>query len=102
MKLGPHRTSSPGNTEIVFPKLECWNPLTKVATIAADIDKKHVLCRISLEVMVDRFGCSEEEPMQFVVQHRATIQEAARKLIENDSYEEDGSILIRSCDLQAV
>ncbi|MCB1751373.1 MAG: DUF1488 domain-containing protein [Gammaproteobacteria bacterium] len=83
----------------MFPKLECWNPQTKVATIAADVDKKHVLCRVSLEVMMDKFGCSEEEPMQSVVQHRATIREAARKLIENDSYEEDGSILIRSCDL---
>lgn len=100
MLLTSHaRRADPKDTGLSFPKLECWNPITKVATIAADINKKHVLCRISLEVMMDKFGSSEEEPMQSVVQHRASIQEAARRLIENDAYEEDGSILIRACDL---
>ena len=78
-----------------FPMLESWNALTKVATIAAKVDSKRVLCRISLEILRDKFGASEEEPMQFVAQHRTAIQEAARNLIENEAYEEDGSILIR-------
>jgi len=83
---------------ISFPRLECWNTTTKVATIAADVDKNRVLCRISLEILRDQFGASEEEPMQFVAQHRAAIQEAARTLIENGVFEEDGSVLIRACD----
>jgi flagellin-specific chaperone FliS len=37
--------------------------------------------------------------MQSVALHRIVIQEAAKKLIESKSYEEDGSILIRACDL---
>ena len=83
---------------ILFPRLECWNTTTKVATVAADVDKNRVLCRISLEILRDKFDASEKEPMQSVAQHRTAIQEAARILIENGAYEEDGSVLIRACD----
>jgi len=34
--------------------------------------------------------------MRFVARHRTAIQEAARRLIENEAYEEDGSVLIRA------
>lgn len=84
---------------IQFPKLESWNDITKTAAIAATSDNKRVLCRISLEVLKDKFGASEEEPMNTVAKYRTDIQEVARKLIENETYEEDGSILIRARDL---
>jgi len=99
MKLTNRRTSAPDDSGISFPKLECWNPITKVATVAAEVNKNRVLCRISLKLLRDKFGISKEEPMQSVAQHRKAIQEAARKLIENECYEEDGSIIIRSGDL---
>lgn len=83
---------------ISFPMLECWNTITKVVTIAAEVDKRRVLCRISLGSLKDKFGSSEDEPMCFVARHRLAIQEAARRLIENETYEEDGSILIRTRD----
>lgn len=83
---------------ISFPRLECWNATTKVVTVAADVDKKRVLCRISLEILIDKFGDSKKEPMQFVAQHRAAIQEVARALIENGVFEEDGSVVIRAGD----
>jgi len=84
---------------ISFPRLECWNTMTKVATITAEANKRRVLCRISLDILRHKFGATEDEPMQFVAQHRTAIQEAARKLIENESYEVDGSIFIRANDL---
>ena len=99
MQLTRYRTSVSGDTVISFPKLECWNPMTKVATVAAEVNKKRVLCRISLEILIDKFGASVEEPKQSIAQHRTDIQEAARKLIENEVYEEDGSVLIRAHDL---
>ncbi len=37
--------------------------------------------------------------MQSVAKHRITIQAAARKLIEDSAYEEDGTILIQAHDL---
>ena len=73
--------------------------MTKVATVAGEVNKQRVLCRISLEVLRSKLGASAEEPMKSVAQHRLAIQEAARKLIESVAYEEDGSVLIRACDL---
>ncbi|MGH8499299.1 MAG: DUF1488 family protein [Methylococcales bacterium] len=99
MYLTHQRTHASSGTALTFPKLECWNTMTKVATVAANVGKKRVLCRISLLILRDKFGASEEDPMQSVIEHRTAIQEAARTLIENECYEKDGSILIRACDL---
>ncbi len=99
MQLTPNRKSASGDPGVSFPRLECWNPMTKVATVAAEVNKKRVLCRISFDILRDKFGASEQGPMQSVAQHRETIQAAARKLIEGEAYEEDGSVLIRARDL---
>ncbi len=37
--------------------------------------------------------------MEAVVENRPAIERAARKLIEDERYEEDGSIIIRESDL---
>jgi len=102
MHYNHHRTpaSADSVTVISFPQLECWNAMTKVATVAADVDKRRVLCRISLEVLVDQFGALEREPMQTVYRQRNAIQEAARTLIEREVFEEDHSVLIRACDIE--
>ena len=99
MYLTRHKTSTSGESEITFPMLECWNPMTKVATIAAQVDQKRVLCRISLELLQKRFRASADEPMRAVAENRAVLQAKARKLIESEAFEEDGSIVIRSKDI---
>ena len=99
MKLTGHRTQQTDDSDISFPPLESWNPLTMVATIAAQVGGKRVLCRISMEVLQKRFRASESEPMQAVLQNRQSIRDAARKLIERKAYEENGSVLIRLEDI---
>ncbi len=99
MQLSPRRTSAPAPDGIIFPKLESWNPLTEVATVAANVNKQRVLCRISLSILKDKFGVQDEAPMGYVARHRTVIQNAARRLIENGTYEEDGSVVIRAQDL---
>ena len=84
---------------ISFPRLESWNAMTKMATIAAKVDNSRVLCRISLATLRDKFGASDEEPMKSIDQHRTTLCEVAKILIENEAYEKDGSILIRGRDI---
>jgi hypothetical protein len=79
--------------------LECWNPITKVATIAAEVDKKRVLCRISAELLCKKFSAPADEPMRAVADNRVALQAAARKLIEKGAYEEDGTIIIRDKDV---
>jgi len=99
MQLSPHKTSNSGDTGVTFPKLESWHPVSKVATIAAVVNKKRVLCRISLKTLKGKFGASDKAPMDSLAQNRNIVQEAARKLIERDNYEDDGSVLIRLEDL---
>ena len=84
---------------ISFPRLECWNNMTKMVTVVTEVDKKRVLCRISLENLKDKFGALGDKPMQSVAQHRTEIQEAAKRLIERDDFEADGSVLIKTVDL---
>ncbi len=79
---------------ISFPKLESWNAATEVATIVATVDKRRVLCRIPLKILHEKYGATEDKPMESVNRHRGAIQDAARLLIENDQYETDGSVFI--------
>lgn len=98
MQTTRYRTSSETNG-IIFPRLESWNGATQTATIAVDVNKRRVLCRITQRTMEDRFGPSDDAPMQVLAQNRFHIQEVARRLIEDDAYEEDGSVIIRFSDL---
>lgn len=99
MRLTRRQTAVSNGNDIFFPLLECWNPMTEVATIAAEVNSKRVLCRISTEVLQRKFPDSGNEPMVVVAQNRAVIQAAARRLIESEAYEEDGSIVIRLTDI---
>lgn len=99
MYLSNHKTTSSDGSAISFPVRECWNPMTKVATITAEVDKRRVLCRISIEVLQEHFNVSVEEPLRAVAENRSTLQAKSRMLIANEAFEEDGSIIIRSKDI---
>lgn len=73
--------------------------MTQVATIAANVDKRRVLCRISLDVLQKKFHASSDKPMQSVADNRKLLQERAKILIENEKFEDDGSIVIRMNDI---
>jgi hypothetical protein len=96
---GPKTAISKDINGISFPKLESWNGETKMATIVAQIGKQRILCRISQKTLRDQFGAAENKTMQLLGLHRFTIQAAARRIIENKTYEDDGSILIHARDL---
>ena len=99
MDLTSYKTSSTDEPDISFPVLECWNPMTKMATIAAQVHESRVLCRISMEVLQKKFHASTDEPMRAVAENRLVLQAKARMLIENKAFEEDGSIIIRMKDI---
>ncbi len=94
-----HKRKRPDDGIISFPPLQCWNPLTKVATIAAQVSGNRVSCRISVKDLRTKYHVFTDEPMQTVTEYRAEIETAVRKLIEDKAYEEDGSILVRYKDL---
>lgn len=99
MNLSRKKASSVDENEILFPLLECWNPMTKVATIAAQVGGRRVLCRISHDVLKKTFRASATEPMRAIANNRSAIQKAARALIESKAFEDDGNIVIRQRDL---
>ena len=99
MQLSRRRSASDEDNTVSFPRLESWNPMTKVATIAAEMNKRRILCRISLDVLRKKFKASPDEPMVAVAENRLALQDAARKLIESKAFEEDGSIIIRQREL---
>lgn len=94
-----HSRKKPEDGSITFPLLQCWNPETKVATIAAQVSHQRVSCRIALTVLKARFHAHETDPMKAVTNHRKEIEDAARKLIELKSFEDDGSIMITKADI---
>lgn len=99
MRLTRHRPPPSDQTEISFPLLECWNPMTKVATIAAEVNKRRVLCRVSFDVLRKKFQASADEPMRAVAENRDVLRASAKRLIENKAFEDDGSIILRYRDI---
>lgn len=99
MNITSSRSMASVKKGISFPILQSWNPMTHVATIAAQVDGRRVLCRISSSDLLKKFKASEDTPMEAITENRDIVEEAARKLIEKGAFEEDGSILIRYQDL---
>jgi len=93
------KTKKQGDGTVSFPALQCWNPVTRVATIAAEVDGRRVSCRIEIKDLKKKFHIFPDEPMQSVTRYRNEIETAARRLIEKTDFEEDGSIMIKYSDL---
>jgi hypothetical protein len=71
----------------------------KVVWFSAIVDDKCIDCGVSIEALADHFGAYYDDPLPAFRTHRARIQQAAVKLIEQRRFEDDGTLLIRSADL---
>lgn len=69
------------------------------ATFAAEVNGNRVMCRIESDALEDCCPGHGDDPMRALAACRRDLQAAARRLIESDRFEEDGSILIRRHDL---
>lgn len=99
MNVDIHKRNKTGDGSISFPPLQCWNPVTKVATIAAQFNGGRVSCRVKINDLRKKFHIFPDEPMQSITNYRTEIENAARKMIENNNFEDDGSIMISYKDL---
>ena len=73
--------------------------MSKTGTVAVQVSKKRVLCRISLEILQNKFRANVENPLQAMKENRLAIESAIKKLVEKGHYQVDGSIVIRASDL---
>lgn len=99
MKFTQQKTKTTDGTKITFTKMESWNPLHEVATMAIDVNKDRVLCRISKEVLMSISSDKKADPMRILADNRTLFQNKAKKLIEQKTFESDGSIAIKISDM---
>jgi hypothetical protein len=72
----------------------------KVVWFKAIIDEKCIDCGVSLEALRDHFGAPFDDPLPAFRSHRARIEQTATKLIMQRRFEDDGTVVVRSADLQ--
>ena len=65
--------------------------------IVAQVDGRRVMCNIPLDLLHQRFG-DEESPINLVTANRPAFEAAARKVIESNRFESDGSVLLGTKD----
>lgn len=63
-------------------------------------DDKVIDCAISLEALTDHFGAYADDPLPAFRKHRQQIWDLAAKLIAQRRFEDDGTILIHSADVE--
>ena len=92
MKLSAHAPRANADGSIHFPILECWNPVTRCVSIAADVNGRRVLCRIHEAVLKKRFRGASGDATAQVVANRPAIEAAATVLIQRKRFAADGHV----------
>ena len=99
MIVTSYKAKKNDDENVAFPNLQCWNPQTEVATVAAQYRGRRVSCRVKIIDLKKKFRFFPDQPMQVVTKYRMEIEAAARKLIAKNEFQDDGSILIKYQDL---
>ena len=72
----------------------------KVVWFSAIDDEKVINCAISIEALAEHFGAYTDDPLPAFRNHRQQIWDLAAQLISDRRFEDDGTILIQSADLE--
>ena len=99
MNIHSYKSKKEDDGTITFPQLQCWNPLTEMATIAAQYKGRRVSCKVRINDLKKKYHFFPDQPMQLVTNYRHEIETAAKKLIESNEFQDDGSIIIKYKDL---
>jgi len=99
MRILRHIPKKSYDDSILYPALQCWNPVTKIVTFAAQVRNKRVLCSIESNDLRIKYHIFKDNPLKILSDNRNEIECAATKLIRREAYEKDGTIVIRYKDL---
>ena len=73
--------------------------MTEFATIAAQVDGRRVLCRISKADLQKKYDAPGEDPMDVLTENRPAVEDAARKRIEDENFEKVPFLYVtRTCN----
>ena len=83
-------------SEIAFLSGDAWDGTREVVRFRPRVGDQQVPCAISFEALQDRPHFHEDPglPIDTFRRHRPVIEELARKLIQQQRFEPDGSILM--------
>ena len=72
----------------------------KLVWFTVILDEKCIDCGVTIDTLVDHFGAFQDDPLPAFRKHREEIWSTAEKLIVRRRFEDDGTLVIRSADLQ--
>jgi hypothetical protein len=81
-----------------FAKSQLYNPENMTVMFAAYVGEQTLACAISIEALHDHFEGDHQKPTETFTRNRAAIERIAERLIANQRFERDGSVLIRTAD----
>jgi hypothetical protein len=94
-------TASESNLYIDFLSDEWYAPhRRKIVWFTAVLDEKSIDCGVTIDALVEHFGAFRDDPLAAFRKHRQEIWALADKLIALRRFEDDGSVVIRSADLE--
>ena len=89
----------PHAASIAFEKEHQLDKMSGVIKFRALVDVYPVLCKISREALSDHFKADDVGELNAFLKHRSEIEHFAREFIEQQRFQSDGSILLRSEDI---
>ena len=85
--------------KINFLPKQSWDLNRRIVTFWAEINGKEIRCVIWGETLRDKFNAAFDNPLPAFNENRNRIEEIAEKLINEDRFEADESILIKNDDV---
>jgi hypothetical protein len=73
----------------------------KIVWFTAVRDEKSIDCGVTIDALVEHFCAFQDDPLPVFRKHRQEIWKIAEKLIAQRRFEDDGTVVIRSADLQS-
>jgi len=85
---------------IEFNADEWYEPHRRqVVWFSAVDDEKVITCGVTIEALIERFEAFADDPLPAFRSHRERIWTVAARLIAERRFEDDGTIMIRSDEL---
>ena len=84
-----------------FPQTQIYDRDSEIIVFHAHVGEDTIRCTISVDALKDHFQANLLKPLQAFICNRPTIEHIAERLIAQQRFEPDGSVLVSSEDVNA-
>ncbi len=85
-------------TKVSFPPDQIYDNICNLIIFSSYVGEGFIPCSISIEALQDHFQADLLQPMQAFLCNRLAIEHIAERLIDQQRFEADGSVLISTTD----